>query len=144
MSNGYLIISNSNLDALQKNRHMKFEKVVVPGNWYGYSRMTYLNGHCQLIDEEFSERNSCNLSEYGRCFFASLQAKEIYFVYFLLTKNITLENVISNALKIINTKTEIKIPVLFLHNSERQGVEQDKIYRISDKPPEHGYKQWRR
>jgi len=144
MSNGYLIVSNSNLDVLQKNRYMKFEKIAIPGDWYGYARMTYLNSHYQLVDEEFSEGNSCNLSEYGRCFFANLQAKEIYFVYFLLTKTVTLEHVISNACKTINTNAKMKIPALFLHDTERQEVEENKIYHISDKPSDHGYQQWQR
>jgi len=140
MSNGYLIIANDSLDALQKSRHMKFEKIAVPDGWHGYARMTYLNGPYQLVDEEFSENNSCTLSEYGRCFFSDLQTKEIYFIYFLLTKNVTLEHVIINALKIINTRTKIKIPVLFLRNTERQEIAQDEVYRISDKPPDHRYK----
>jgi len=144
MSNGYLIISNSNLNTLQKSRYMKFGKIAVPGDWYGYERMTYLDSPNQLVDAESGECNSCKLSEYGRCFFANLQAKEIYFVYFLLTKTVTLEHVISDACKTINTSTKMKIPALFLHDAERQAVEENKIYRISDKPPDHGYKQWRR
>jgi len=144
MSNGYLIISDESLDALQKDRYMKFEKVAVPGSWYGYTRMTYLDGPYQLVDENSNESSTCIMSEYGNCFFANLKAKHIYFVYFLLTKAVTLENVISNVFKAINIKTNIKVPALFLHNTGRQAIEENKIYRISDKPTGNRDKQWRR
>jgi len=143
MSNGYLIISDKNLDVLQKDRYMKFEKVAVPGNWYGYARMTYLDGPYQLVDENSRDSSTCTMSEYGNCFFANLKARHIYFVYFLLTKTVTLENVISNAFKAINIKTNIKIPALFLHDIERQAIEENKTYRISDKPPDNRDRQWR-
>jgi len=127
MSSGYLIVSEINLDKMKKNRYMRFEGRTRQSGYYVYERMEYLNQNCSLVDR-ISDNLFC-LSEYAFSFFEGLRQKEIYFVYFLLEKQVDLEDIAVKACKEIKSKT--KIPRLYLFDKKRHMIEINQIYCLS-------------
>jgi len=128
MSNGYLLVSETDIDELQKNRYMKFEKLAGQYNFHVYARMEYLNQKHALID--LGLNGSLHLSRYGEEFFRNLKfSNEIYFYYFLLEKHRCLEDVAREACKNIALKTKKR--ALSLCKENRSEVLLNEIYRIS-------------
>jgi len=131
MSYGYLIISDKHTDELQKIRHMKFDKMMMRGDFHVYARMEYMNTNHQLIDSH-KDVFFC-LSEYAFVFFNDLDKRNIYFNYFLLTKGFELDDVMDSAFTAIASPTSL--PSLFLHYRGRIEVEVNKTYRLCFEPP---------
>jgi len=89
MSTGYLVVSVKRIDALKKERYMKFDELKKYGGLHVYARMEYLNQNHALV--EVGSGNSFRLSEYGFSFFKKIGC-EVYFSYFLLENHVTLDD----------------------------------------------------
>jgi len=125
MSNGYLVISKKNIDQLEKNRYMKFDKQPKHNNLNIYTRMEYLNQQHCLVD--YKPNHLFCLSQYSIAFFEELKCNDIYFIYFALKKGIVLESIIKKTCQSIIYKKTTPLP---LCNNKNFIIDLNAVYQI--------------
>jgi len=128
MSSGYLILSKTKADSIQKNRYMKFEKLNIQGQFHVYTRMEYLNqGNYQLIEKDMQGLHW--LTNYAVSFFQIPKLKNSYFSYFTLQKNRELEDVVKAAVDFLLSSK--KVETIFLSDRKKSSILCGEIYQLS-------------